>query len=57
MLYCHRTASCPNCGKDSYASEADAFFGTATCIWCGCEFKYENGKYVVVKKERKGKTK
>ena len=57
MLHCHRTALCPNCGKDSYASEAEAFFGTATCTWCGCEFKYENGQYVVVKKERKGKTK
>lgn len=53
MIDYHRTASCPWCGKDSYASEAEAHFGTAKCTWCKCEFKTKSGDsmgdYTIVK--------
>ena len=41
MDHSHQTARCPSCGKDSYASEYEAWFGTATCTWCGSTFKYD----------------
>ncbi len=53
MINHHRTALCPYCNRDSYASEFEAFFATAKCTWCDCEFKYKDGKYVIIKDGKK----
>ena len=50
MIDGHQTAQCPWCGRDSYEADSVAWFSTAKCMWCKCEFKYDKkaGDYSLV---------
>jgi Zn ribbon nucleic-acid-binding protein len=55
MINYHQTASCPNCGKDSYTSTWEAMFVPVKCIHCKCKFKFnpKTGNSEVVNDDKK----